>query len=121
VSIQRHCSADVLALAPLNAFGYTATFGTFGFLVVYLLICVVAPVELFRAGELSLGDLAIGIVGVGLTALVIIGSLVPLPAYPYVLLPYMFAACLALGGTWYGVIAVRFPHALRGIEQDLEI
>ena len=39
--------------APLDAFGYAATFGTFGFLTVYLLTCIVAPLELFRAHELS--------------------------------------------------------------------
>jgi amino acid transporter len=107
-------------LKPLNAFGYTATFGTFGFLVVYLLICVVAPVELYRAGELSLRTLAAGMLGAGLMAFVIIGSLVPVPTFPYALLPYIFLAYLALAGVWYGIVSVRFPHALRGIEVDLE-
>ena len=107
-------------LAPLNAFGYTATFGTFGFLVVYLLTCVIAPVELYRAGELSLCNLAAGMLGAGLMAFVIIGSLVPVPPFPYSLLPYIFLAYLALGGVWYGIVSVRFPHALSGIELDLE-
>jgi amino acid transporter len=106
--------------APLNAFGYTATFGTFGFLVVYLLTCVVAPVELARAGELTLGKLTAGILGAGLMGFVLVGSLVPVPPYPYALLPYMFLAYLTLGGVWYGIVSVRFPHALAGIELDLE-
>jgi amino acid transporter len=107
-------------LAPLNAFGYTATFGTFGFLVVYLLTCVIAPVELYRADELSLCNLAAGMLGAGMMAFVIIGSLVPVPPFPYSLLPYIFLAYLALGGVWYGIVSVRFPHALSGIELDLE-
>jgi amino acid transporter len=107
-------------MAPLDAFGYTATFGTFGFLVVYLLTCVVAPVELYRAGELSLRNLAAGTLGAGLMAFVIIGSLVPVPSFPYSLLPYVFLAYLALGCVWYGIVSVRFPHALNGIELDLE-
>jgi len=106
--------------APLNAFGYTATFGTFGFLVVYLLTCVVAPVELARAGELTLGKLTAGILGAGLMGFVLVGSLVPVPPYPYALLPYMFLAYLTLGGVWYGIVSVRFPHALEGLELDLE-
>jgi hypothetical protein len=77
-------------LTPLSAFGYTATFGTFNFLVVYLLTCVVAPVELYRAGELSLRNLAAGILGAGLMAFVIIGSVIPVPPFPYNLLPYIF-------------------------------
>ena len=106
--------------APLNAFGYTATFGTFGFLAVYLLTCVVAPVELWRAGELTLGKLMAGILGAGLMAFVLVGSLVPVPPYPYALLPYMFLAYLTLGGVWYGIVSVRFPHAREGLELDLE-
>ena len=104
----------------LDAFGYMATFGTFGFLLVYLLICIVAPLELFRARELSTGKLAIGAIGVALMAFVLIGSVVPLPPYPYSLLPYIFAGYLAIGCAWYGIITVDFPHALKGIEQDLE-
>jgi amino acid transporter len=106
--------------APLDAFGYTATFGTFGYLTVYLLICVVAPLELFRAPELSLAELAMGIIGVALMAFVLAASVVPVPPYPYAILPYTFIAYLALGCVWYGTISVNFPHALRGIHEDLE-
>jgi amino acid transporter len=104
----------------LNAFSYTATFGTFGFVLVYLLTCIVAPVELSRAGELSLGRLVAGALGAGLMAFVMIGSLVPVPSYPTSLLPYLFGAYLTLGALWYGIVSVRFPHALSGIELDLE-
>jgi hypothetical protein len=53
-------------------------------------------------------------------AFVIIGSLVPVPSFPYSLLPYVFLVYLALGGVWYGIVSVRFPQALSGIELDLE-
>jgi hypothetical protein len=36
------------------------------------------------------------------------------------LLPYLFGAYLTLGILWYGIVSVRFPHALHGIELDLE-
>jgi amino acid transporter len=104
----------------LNAFSYAATFGTFGFVLVYLLICIVAPVELWRAGELSLGKLIDGVLGVGLMAFVLIGSLVPVPPYPMSLLPYLFGAYLTMGIVWYGIVSVRFPQALSGIKLDLE-
>jgi len=107
-------------MTRLNAFSYTATFGTFGFVLVYLLTCIVAPVELSRAGELSLGKLAAGVCGAGLMAFVMIGSLVPVPSYPTSLLPYLFSAYLTLGVVWYGIVSVRFPHALGRIELDLE-
>ena len=107
-------------MTRLNAFSYTATFGTFGFVLVYLLTCIVAPVELSRAGELSWGKLAAGALGAGMMVFVMIGSLVPAPSYPLSLLPYLFGAYLALGALWYGIVSVRFPHALSGIELDLE-
>ena len=80
----------------LNAFSYTATFGTFGFVLVHLLTCIIAPVELWRAGELSLGKLLAGALGAGLMAFVMIGSIVPVPSYPMSLLPYLFGAYLTL-------------------------
>jgi amino acid transporter len=104
----------------LNAFSCTATFGTFGFVLVYLLTCIVAPVELSRAGELSLGKLIVGALGSGLMIFVLIGAMVPVPSYPMSLLPYLFGAYLTLGILWYGIVSVRFPHALHGIELDLE-
>ncbi|MBV8360066.1 MAG: APC family permease [Deltaproteobacteria bacterium] len=107
-------------MTRLNAFSYTATFGTFGFVLVYLLTCIVAPIELARAGELSWGKLAAGALGAGMMVFVMIGSLVPAPSYPMSLLPYLFGAYLTLGVLWYGIIVVRFPHALGGIKLDLE-
>jgi amino acid transporter len=104
----------------LNAFSSTATFGTFGFILVYLLSCIAAPVELSRSGELSPGKLVSGAMGAGLMAFVVISSLVPVASYPTSLLPYLFGAYLTLGALWYGIVAVHFPHALSGIELDLE-
>jgi amino acid transporter len=104
----------------LNAFSYTATFGTFGFVLVYLITCIVGPVELSRANELSLGKLAAGVLGAGMMVCVMVGSLVPASSYPMSMLPYLFGAYLILGALWYGIISVRFPHVLSGIEFDME-
>ncbi len=45
--------AIALAMTPLpllDAFGYAGTFSTFGFLLVYLLISIVSPLDLRKAG-----------------------------------------------------------------------
>src|SRR6185312_8418190 len=85
----------LLSRMPIvDAFGTTATFGTFGFLVVYLLISLVAPLDLYRVGAMQPRHALLGIVGVLLMAFVIFGSLYPVPAWPYNLLPYLFAAFL---------------------------
>jgi amino acid transporter len=95
---------------PLDIFGCAATFGTFGFLTVYLLTCIVAPVELFREGTLSAAGLFTGTTGVVLIGFVLIGSVVPAPPYPYQLLPYIFVGYLTLGCIWYGIVLVN-PEA----------
>jgi hypothetical protein len=107
-------------MTRLNAFSCTATFGTFGFVLVYLMTCIVAPVELSRANELSLGKLVTGVLGAGMMACVMVGSLVPVSSYPMSMLPYLFGAYLTLGALWYGIVSMRFPHALSGIKFDME-
>jgi amino acid transporter len=107
--------------APVDAFGYTGTFATFGFLVVYLLICIVAPLDLKRAGALKPQNVVLGIIGVLLMAFVIFGSVYPVPPAPYNLLPYLFAAYMVVGVLWYGLMKSRMPHGLSGIQADLEV
>ncbi len=106
--------------APVDAFGYTGTFATFGFLVVYLLICVVAPIDLGRAGALRPRHVAAGAIGAALMAFVIAGSLYPVPPAPYDILPYLFAAYLLAGAAWYAVVARRRPGAMAGLQDDME-
>lgn len=106
---------------PLDGFGLSAVFSTFGFVVVYLLICIVAPVDLYRARQVRPRHIAVGAIGVALMAFVIFGSLYPVPDYPYNVVPYLFAAYLLAGILWYGILAGRSPHALTALSQDLEL
>jgi amino acid transporter len=112
-----------LAMTPfglLNAFGYAGTFGTFGFLVVYLLISIVSPLDLHKAGLMKPRHLAVGIIGALMMAFVIFGSLYPVPEAPYNWLPYLFAAYLLIGLAWFGYLKLRAPDALAGMEADME-
>jgi amino acid transporter len=110
----------VSGLPPLDGFGLTATFSTFGFLVVYLLICIAAPVDLYRAAALRPLHMIVGIVGVGLMAFLMVGSLYPVPDYPYNILPYLFAGLLLVAGVVYGALAWRAPQVLSALRHDLE-
>jgi len=105
---------------PIDAFGYTGTFATFGFLVVYLLISVVAPLDLSRAGIMRMRHLVVGAVGVLLMLFVFFGSLYPVPDYPYNLLPYLFAGYLAAGAVWFYIAAARAPLNADALLRDLE-
>ena len=110
----------LLRFDPLDAFGYTGTFATFGFLVIYLLICVVSPIDARRAGKLTPTGIGVGVIGVALMGFVIFGSLYPVPPYPYNLLPYLFGAYLLIGIVWFAILRARAPQALAGIQHDLE-
>jgi amino acid transporter len=109
-------SLAVLPLGVLLAFGLTGTFATLGFLLVYLGVCLVAPIDRWRHGGLHARALAVAAAGVALVGFVIIGSLWPVPAAPYNRLPGLFALYMAAGALWF-----RFgPGQLSALEQDLE-
>jgi amino acid transporter len=107
-------------LAPLDGFGLTATFSTFGFLIVYLLICIAAPMDLSRAALLRAGHVVVAVIGVLLMAFLMFGSLYPVPDYPYNLLPYLFGGVLLVGALLYGMLSWRAPEALAALQHDLE-
>jgi amino acid transporter len=113
----------VLALLPagfLNAFGWTGTFASFGFVVVYLAMCIAAPVELKKTGDMKPINILIGVAGVALMLFVIYGSLYPVPSYPYNILPYLFLGYMIIGAIWFGILKARSPQVLASITHDME-
>ncbi len=108
------------ANSEVDTFGWYGTIASYGFIVVYFLVSIAAPVYLKKTGELTTRATVIGGVGATLMALSLVGSLYPVPPYPYNLLPYGFLAYMALGVVWFYVLKVRAPHTLLGIEDDLE-
>jgi amino acid transporter len=112
-----------IAMLPaglLDAFGYTGTFASFGFVVVYLMLCIVAPMDLHRTREMKPIHAITGILGTALMLFVIFGSVYPVPAYPYNLLPYVFFAYLLVGAAWFARLRSRSPHVLASIQHDME-
>ena len=81
--------------SEIDTFGWYGTIASFGFIVVYFLVSVAAPVYLKKTGELTTGATIIGGLGAALMVLALVGSVYPVPAFPYNLLPYGFAAYLA--------------------------
>jgi len=112
-----------LALIPagfLNAFGWTGTLASFGFVIVYLAMCIAAPVEMKKTGDMKLLNVLIGAVGVALMLFVIYGSVYPVPAYPFNILPYLFLAYMMIGAVWFGVLKAKSPQILATIVHDME-
>lgn len=108
----------LLPMGILEAFGLAGTFGTLGFLVIYLMTCVVAPMDLRRTGSLRAGQAMMAAAGIALMGFVLAGSVWPIPPWPLNLVPYLFAAYMAAGAAWF--LALRRLRPLDGLVEDLE-
>jgi amino acid transporter len=116
-------AAISVALTPiglLDAYGCSGTFASFGFVVVYLAICIVAPMDLRRSREMKLRHVLVGAIGTALMLFVIFGSLYPVPAYPYNTLPFLFFGYMVLGAVWFAVLRAKSPQTLASIQHDME-
>lgn len=112
-----------LALLPagfLDAFGYAGTFASFGFVLVYLMLCIVAPLDLRKSGEMRFHHVLLAMAGTALMSFVVIGSVYPQPEYPYDLLPYFFFAYMIAGAIWFAWLKAKSPHTLSSIQHDME-
>ena len=107
--------------AELDTFGWYGTLASYGFIVVYLLCSIAAPVYLRQTGELSAGSMSFGMAGALLMLLALLGSLYPVPAYPLNLLPYIFFAYMCAGAAWFFLLRATSPTTLRCVEHDLDI
>lgn len=104
-----------------DTFGWYGTIAAFGFIVVYFMCSVSAPIFLKKTGEATTGDIIVGGLGALFMVLSLIGSVYPVPAAPYNLFPYFFLVYMLLGITWFYILKARVPQALLGIEHDLEV
>jgi amino acid transporter len=103
-----------------NTFGWYGTLASYGFIIVYFMCSVAAPVLLRKSRELKPQDVAIGGLGAVLMVLSLAGSVYPVPAAPYNYFPYAFLAYMLIGLVWYFYMKQRKPQILIGIEHDLE-
>jgi amino acid transporter len=110
----------MLPVTSLDAFGYTGTLASFGFVVVYLGLCIVAPLDLKKSGEMRTRHIVNGAFGTVLMLFVIAGSVYPVPEYPYDVLPYLFFVYMAVGLGWFAYLKWRSPQVLTTIQHDME-
>ncbi len=108
------------AQAETNTYGWYGTLASYGFIAVYLLCSIAAPVLLRRTGELKAKHVVFGALGVVFMLFALGGSVYPVPAAPYNYFPYAFLAYLLIGFIWFSYIKLRSPQVLAGIGHDLE-
>src|SRR5450631_3135750 len=110
----------MLPAGLLDAFGYAGTFASFGFVVVYFALCIVAPMDLQKSREMKARHVLLGMAGAALMLFVVVGSVYPVPEYPYNILPYVFFVYMTVGAVWFAVLKAKSPETLASIQHDME-
>jgi amino acid transporter len=106
---------------------YFGTICTLGFLLVYVLVSIAAPVYLYRLKQLRPLDVMFSLLAVSFMALPILGTvgisgstLFPPPEAPVSTFPYLFGLYLAAGCGWFFYQRVRSPRMASRMQQAVE-
>lgn len=120
-------SLNILGVKTFDTLGYMGTICTYGFLLVYILVCLAAPIYLHRLGKLRPMDLVFSFLGVAFMAIPIVGTigipgndLFPVPKAPYNAFPYLFLLYLAAGLGWFLIQKRRSPKMVGKMERAIE-
>lgn len=100
--------------------GYVATWG---FIISYFLVAIATPIWLYKIKALTPVRLivsALAVLGIGY---VVFSNFVPVPEWPFNILPLIFLALLALGLVRYFYLRVRRPEVAKriGTTQTLSV
>jgi amino acid transporter len=120
-------SLNIFGVKAFDAQGYFGTICSYGFLLVYILVSIAAPVYLYRLRKLRPLDIAFSVLGVGFMMLPVIGTLgipgstmFPVPEFPNNVFPYLFLLYLTAGCGWFTFQRLRSPKMLRKMKQSVE-
>jgi len=107
--------AYLYGFSPFDSQGYFGTLCSFGFLLVYMLISIAAPVYLKGIGRLSKTAVLFSALGAGFMIIPFLGvigvpgsDLFPPPAFPNNVLLWLFVAYMGIGLIW--LLLQRFRH-----------
>jgi amino acid transporter len=118
-------------VGALDLQGYFGTLCSLGFLVVYILISIAAPIYLRNIAKLNRTAILYSILGTAFMILPFLGmvgvpgsALFPPPAYPNNLFVWLFFAYMLIGLGWLVLQRVRYPKmmpALTGAIENVEL
>lgn len=120
----------VMSLFNIKLFesmGYLGAICSYGFLTVYILISVAAPVYLYKIRKLRRRDIVFSILGVGFMMIPVLGSvgipgstLFPVPEAPYNAFPYLFLLYILATCGWFIIKRLRSPNMVVKMRQGIE-
>ncbi|MBD2198156.1 MULTISPECIES: APC family permease [Calothrix] len=118
---------SVFQIKLFESMGYLGAICSYGFLTVYILISIAAPVYLYHIRQLRLRDIVFSILGVGFMMIPVLGSvgipgstLFPVPEAPYDIFPYIFLLYLVVTCGWFNIKRLRSPNLIVGMRQEIE-
>ncbi|HSI84218.1 MAG TPA: APC family permease [Candidatus Methylacidiphilales bacterium] len=110
-----------------NAQGYFGTLCSFGFLLVYILVSVAAPIYLKQIGSLRVRDIFYSVTAVIFMLMPLIASIgisgssmMPPPEYPNNLFPWIFLAYMGVGFGWFIFQRLRIPNLIGAMKDSIE-
>lgn len=110
-----------------DSMGYLGAISSYGFLTVYVLISLAAPVYLHSIGKLKKHDVAISVVAIAFMIIPILGSvglpgsaMFPVPEAPYNFFPYLFLIYISVTCGWFIKKGFRSPRVLLSMRQEVD-
>jgi amino acid transporter len=100
--------------------GYLGLTASFGYIVIYIACSIAVPVYLRLIKQSSKRALILGVIGATVMSLALVGSVYPIPLYPYNCFIYLFLIYMVIGAGWFVALKRRTPEALQDLENDLE-
>ncbi|MBW4492129.1 MAG: APC family permease [Oscillatoria princeps RMCB-10] len=120
-------SISLFGIQAFEIMGYMGTICSYGFLLVYILVSIAAPVYLHRLRKLRPLDVVFSVLAVGFMMIPVVGtvgipgsSFFPVPKPPYNAFPYLFLMYLVAGGGWFLMQRLRSPEIVEEMEQAIE-
>ncbi|HEY9875210.1 MAG TPA: APC family permease [Candidatus Obscuribacterales bacterium] len=120
-------SMSLFHVPLFDSMGYLGAICSYGFLTVYTLISIAAPVYLHKIRKLRLYHVAFSVLAVGFMMIPVLGSvgipgsnLFPVPEAPYDAFPYLFLMYLMVTCGWFVVQRFRSPEIVRSMERGID-
>jgi amino acid transporter len=107
-------------LGVLDIFNDFSTIATFGFLIVYILVSIAAPVYVRSLGALKATNIVVSVSSIILMLLPLIAAFYPVPAPPADKFPIYFGVYLLVGIVWFAWLRFNSSHVMETMRSDLK-
>jgi amino acid transporter len=118
---------SMFSISLFESMGYLGAICSYGFLTVYILVSIAAPLYLRKIRQLRLRDLVCAVVAIGFMMIPVVGSvgipgsnLFPVPDAPYDLFPYLFLLYLVITCGWFVRQRLRRPALIKTMQRNVE-